>query len=338
MLGRTPQGWGTWGGASTAPPGTRGVCKRDTEPGSTTGPLRTSLLPTAMLKTKPPPFAVSSWQSLPQTPCNPQHASPAIRGSQTWRPIALRPLRPSQHHPFPAPCFCPSAAAQGSPRHPAPVDPAWVHPGAKVGQVRLEMLPEPRERRQPWPGNSVSFSPAAREQSGAVCLPVPACPRTPSPSARPAQLEKITFPLLGNPKQTRAHTAPLSAPSLRAQGGRQAELCARKHHVVPTDPHGRPHAHGPRAPGPKPGPKARPQRGAPKPIPNTWSCKGPPAKEPRVDAPGGTGDPQPRGHVPGTARLQVAQPDTTTGGRERVPGQDPAPSPAGDVEQAPGSS
>lgn len=130
------------------------------------------------------------------------------------------------------------------------------------------MLLEPREGCQPWPGNSISFS-RGQEQSGAVCLPVPACPRTPSPAARTG---KTTFPLAGNPKQT--HTRHRCV--FPARGGRQVELCALKYHTAPTDP----------------------QCLSPK--PNTWGCgelQGTCSKGDSGDAPwGDRGLPAQRGH------------------------------------------
>lgn len=201
----------------------------------------------------PPPFAVSSWQS--QTRRNPQHVSPAIRGSRTWRPT-----------------FPPSTAAETGPcqRHPlsAPTRLAEDRsPGASLGadgrQVRLGMLPEPRERRQPWPGKSAWWS-GGGEQSGAVCLPVPACPRTPSPAAR---LEKTTFPLAANPKQTHTRhrcVLPAHEPGTGEwRGGPTSKaLCSE----APRSPYGPPRRT------PTPGPQQTRTHGA------TGSCKGPTAQ------------------------------------------------------------
>jgi len=166
-------------------------------------------------------------------------------------------------------------------------DPARAHPGADTGQVRLEVCPEPRERRQPWLGNSVSFSAAAVNRAG-LC----ACPSLPA-LAHP---EKITFPPAGNPEQT--HTRHCCVFPARG-GGRQAELCALKHRTAPVDPQTRPQRHGPRHRAPKP------THGA------VGSRTGPPATGPGTDAPGGTGPPQPGGTSRGCPAA-VAQPDFTT--------------------------
>lgn len=89
-----PQGRGTWGGCAQLP-GDKGCLQKGRQaqqhhgassepPSSDAGDGATS------------PFAVSSWKSLPQMPSNPQHVSPAIRGSQTWRLMPFCPPQQSQ--------------------------------------------------------------------------------------------------------------------------------------------------------------------------------------------------------------------------------------------------
>lgn len=84
-------------------------------------------------------------------------------------------------------------------------------------------------------------------------MPSPACPRTPSPSARPdrqLRLEKTTFPPVGSPNKERTHgTAVRSQPlSPGGGGGQQAELCAPKRCAAPRAQ--------PPVPGPDPSPKS----------------------------------------------------------------------------------
>lgn len=105
-----------------------------------------------------------------------------------------------------------------------------------------------------------------------MCLPVPACLRTPSPSARPPRqhrLEKITFPLAGNPEQT--HTRHRCVfPAREPEGGpTNRALCSE----APRGPYGPPRlALSTRTLGTWPQ-RHRPQRGAPNPSPNARSCR-----------------------------------------------------------------
>lgn len=134
-----------------------------------------------------------------------------------------------------------------------------------------------------------------------MCLPVPACLRTPSPSARPPRqhrLEKITFPLAGNPEQT--HTRHRCVfPAREPEGGpTNRALCSE----APRGPYGPPRlALSTRTLGTWPQ-RHRPQHGAPNPSPNARSCRelqGTRSKGAMQGCSwGGTGAPPAQGHIP----------------------------------------
>lgn len=79
-----------------------------------------------------------------------------------------------------------------------------MHPAHNVGKVRLETLPEPADKHQPWPANRDLFSPTAGNREG-LC----ACPSLP--------LEKPTFPCRETPN-SHTHTPPLVHAQPRARG------------------------------------------------------------------------------------------------------------------------
>lgn len=198
-----------------------------------------------------------------------------------------------------------------------PSGPSQVHPGDNMGNVRLEMLPEPTEKHQPWPGNRDLFRPVAGNRAG-LC----ACPSLP--------LEKPTFPSRETPNG-HTYTAPLCVPSPEPGGPTSRALCSE----APGSPHGPPHpARSTRTPesDPSPGPRARSSKPKRVELPglqgwlggNARSGKGPAAKEgscgDRGQEPPSPGDnPQGCPAAGGTDRHCPAEP---------VPTKGTAPSPA----------
>lgn len=214
MPNQTPPGWGARGGASTAPPGPRAVGKRDPELGSTAVPAQDLPSPCSGAEGD----ATSSLWPHPANPFPKHWARP--QSSEVPNLVTDQLLLNTQQQsrdsastiPSQLPPFCPRTAARGSPWHPA-----RVRPGANMGQVRFEMLPEPRERRQPWRGNSISFSPAARPRLGTergCVLARPCLPSHTQPLCPPVPAGKNNIIPRGKPEQPRIHgTAVCSQPA-----------------------------------------------------------------------------------------------------------------------------